>query len=480
MARVCVFVRQAVRVRFAFLLLGLTAAALGASAPDEEAPQLLSRTGGKGALAGWASVAELRKAAAKGDPKACAQLGEMYIAGNGGVARDVARALPLLERAARSGIASAAFRLGMLLDNGDGVAADHPRARAYFRAAAAGGVPLAYYNIAADYASGHGVRRDYVEALAWMILAKQHGAPSDTEARLRSFLVESHARNWIDRAEARAPVIARELEAAPPVAQLPPEAPLVATEASPAVAGQPRPANDESAAGARTRGAPAPRNRRGASPERPGPTREVPLVRPPDAPAAERPASLPAPEAAAGPPVSVVSITGESLEWRDLETLQRDAHLERPTALFALGQLLIDGDKLPADPDRALVLLERSAALGNADAAYRLADLYTHGRIVTFDPKRGFEYMLMAAKRGARTAVYNMGALYANGRGTPQDYTEALAWFTVAEKYGADFGAAAKVRSYLERTAPDQVSVAQRRAAELLREIDAARKASRT
>jgi TPR repeat protein len=184
----------------------------------------------------------------------------------------------------------------------------------------------------------------------------------------------------------------------------------------------------------------------------------------------------PPPEKPSGPPVYVLSINGERLEWPDLDSLERDARHDIAAAQFALGQLLLDGEKIPADTDRALVLLEHAAEHGSIDAAYRLADLYTHGRLVVFDEKRGFTYMLMAARGGARTAVYNMGALYANGRGTPQNYTEALAWFTVAEKLGADFGAAARIRDYLKNTAPEQIAIAQQRAAELQRDIDTAAK----
>ena len=112
---------------------------VAANAPKpaaDSAPVLLSRTGGGGA---WADLKELQQAAAKGNPRAEAQLGELLLRGEG-VARDESRGLALLEKAARAGQSAATFRVGMLLAHGEcGVAKDPTRALAYFRAAAAGG-----------------------------------------------------------------------------------------------------------------------------------------------------------------------------------------------------------------------------------------------------------------------------------------------------------------------------------------------------
>ena len=139
----------------------------------DSAPVLMSRTGGGDS---WADLAELQQAAKKGNPKAETQLGEMLLRGDG-IAKDEARGIALLEKAARAGQSAAAFRIGMLLMNGEsGVAKDPARALAYFRAAAAGGEAEAFFNIGAAYASARGVKRDYAEALGWLILARQHGA----------------------------------------------------------------------------------------------------------------------------------------------------------------------------------------------------------------------------------------------------------------------------------------------------------------
>jgi uncharacterized protein len=193
----------------------------------DSAPVLMSRTAGAGGST-WGSVKELTAAAEKGNPKAQTALGEMLLRGDPqhDVKQDRARALKLLEEAARKGESSAAFRLGMLLDDGDGVPQDRARAMAYFRAAAAGGASEALHNIGAAYASGRGVKRDYAEGLAWLILAKKQGAESAGEAALRAHIQKLKRPEMVTAAEKRAAEIERELAGKSPVEFLPPPGPL--------------------------------------------------------------------------------------------------------------------------------------------------------------------------------------------------------------------------------------------------------------
>lgn len=200
---------------------------------SSSAPILMSRTGGGGG--GWADVKELRAAAEKGNPKAEAQLGEMLLRGDPayGVVQDRARAIELLEKAARKGESSAAFRIGMLLDDGDGLPQDRPRALAYFRAAAAGGATEAFHNIGAAYASARGVKRDYSEGLAWLILAKKRGAESNAEPALRAQMQKLKKPALFTAAEKRAEEIERELTDKKVADLLPPPAAMASTTAAP-------------------------------------------------------------------------------------------------------------------------------------------------------------------------------------------------------------------------------------------------------
>lgn len=188
----------------------------------QSGPVLMSRTGGGGGT--WSTVKELEQAAAKGNPKAEAHLGEMLLRGEE-MPRNDARGVALLEKAARAGESSAAFRLGMLLANGEsGVAKDPIRALAYFRAGAAGGEAEAFFNIGAAYGSARGVKRDYAEALGWLIVAGQRGADASAERSLRTQIAAR--KDWIEKGERRAKEIPQEFAGKKVADFLPPPAPL--------------------------------------------------------------------------------------------------------------------------------------------------------------------------------------------------------------------------------------------------------------
>jgi hypothetical protein len=227
-----------------FLLAGLSAegATPGKkekSSAQDSAPVLMSRTGGGKT---WADLKELEAAAAKGNPQAKTQLGEMLLRGEG-IARNETRGVDLLEQAARAGMSGAAFRIGMLLANGEsGVARDPARALAYFRAAAAGGEKEAFFNIGAAYASARGVTRDYGEALGWLIVARERGAQSPAERELRQ-RIQSRS-DWIARGEQRAKEIAGEFAGKKVTDFLPPPAPLDFPVSAAKSLAPPKPADD--------------------------------------------------------------------------------------------------------------------------------------------------------------------------------------------------------------------------------------------
>ncbi len=200
------------------LALFCTASALAAATPSAQTDTPIKITAAE--RVPWTNLAELESYAANGHLKACAQLGEQLARGDG-VPQDTARALPLLERAARGGIGSAAFRLGMIYDDGQGVPPDRRRALDYFRAAAAAGEAEGFFNVGAAYVGAHSVKRDYTEGLAWLILAAQRGAGADTAQTVRARIQKLRHPEWITAAEARAPAIERELAAAPPASFLP-------------------------------------------------------------------------------------------------------------------------------------------------------------------------------------------------------------------------------------------------------------------
>jgi TPR repeat protein len=418
-----------------FLTLGRVTAFLGIF-PDVFAqdlnPELVSRTGGGVA---WKNLTELTVAATSGNPEACAQLGEQLLRGDR-TPKDGARGLALLEQAARAGVGAAAFRIGMLLDDGEDVSRDRVRALAYFRAAAAGAVAEGYHNVGAAYAGAHGVKRDYVEALGWLILAKKNGVGKDSEEAVRARILKLKRPEWIAAGEERAVAIERELSSASVASYLPPPAPLVYT-GSGATGG------------------------------------DAPLALNP-----VRAASTTAIQTSPEKPLKFVSPTGRSLSWSSLQTLEQAADRNEPVALAALAQILIEGKLAPENISRAVTLLERAAAAGNIDAAQQLADLYTNGSKLPADAAKAFRYNLLAARGGSRQAMYNTGALFTNGLGTERNHIEALAWLTVAKQHGLDPGAEKRLRDFLSKTRPGEIAAAEKRAAELQREIAAAKTSS--
>lgn len=402
----------------------------------DSGPQLVSISAGGSA---WVTIAQLTEAADLGNPKACAQLGEMLVRGTTkDLPRDPKRGLALLEQAARAGDAAAAFRLGMVLEEGDAAEQDWPRAFAYLRAAAVGGVDEAFRNVGVAYSKGRGVKRDYAEALAWFILAQNHDTADSLVEDLRAHLTRLHRPELIAAAERRVPELERELAKTTVAQSLPPPAPFVVTNQAPVklaavIVGK----NAGGRAVAPAAGSTAP---------------SEPLVK-------------------------LIAPTGRVLTWPNLDALQRAADQGDTDALTGLGQILLDGKLLSEDSLRAAAVLERAAQAGSADAAQHLAELYSKGTRINGDDTKAFAYTLQAAKGGVYTAAFNLGALYANGRGTPANYPEALAWMLVAQHYHRDPGSLPRIRDYVTSTQPAEVPLAEKRAAARIKEIDAIRDA---
>ena len=430
---------------------------------QDSAPLLLSRTGGNA----WSNPRELEAAAKNGNPKACAQLGEMLLRGNSDFVKDIPRALTLLELGARAGQPTAAFRLGMLLENGDSVAQDQPRALAYFRAAAAAGSAEALRNIGVAYSTGRGVRRDYAEALAWLILAKKRGTAGTVDDDLRAHVRALGHPEWIAAGEKRAPDLERELAQGDGTKFLPPPAPF--DHPAP-------PSGEQSLSPPAAKLSPPsfsapPESPAGKLSFEPGAAPALPQPTMPTLPPIRGLADGPLPEA----PIKLVLPTGRALSWPGLTALQAAADQGNVDAIAALGQIYLTGQQVPTNPTLAISILERGAKAGSADAAARLAEVYTNGLQAPRDEKRAFTLTLQAAHGGVRTAIYNLGALYANGTGTTADDTEALAWLIVAQHFNLDSGQAARIREYLVKTDAKQIPLAEHRASERVKEIETIR-----
>ena len=186
-----------------------------------DAPPVLVST--KGNAPRWKNVDELKQFALRGDAKACLELANRCLEGDG-VPPDIKEAKVWFERAAQGGLADGWFRLGKIQHDGLDGAKDYAKALEYFTLAARGGIAEAQHNIGAMLVSARGVKRNYVEGLAWFIVAKKNGAASDAEEQVRYRLSRRPAE--IAAAEARAAEISADLanasvrtEIAPPRAE---------------------------------------------------------------------------------------------------------------------------------------------------------------------------------------------------------------------------------------------------------------------
>jgi Sel1 repeat len=116
----------------------------------------------------------LEPRAAHGDRVAQYRLGTLYALGKG-VAKDYARAAPLLHAAAESGLAEAEYDYAVLCEKGYGVAQDPPQAIAWYRKAAAQNNADAELALGYAYAKGIGVDRDMAQAAQWFRSAAELG-----------------------------------------------------------------------------------------------------------------------------------------------------------------------------------------------------------------------------------------------------------------------------------------------------------------
>jgi localization factor PodJL len=153
--------------------------------------------------------AEVRAAAAAGDPAAAYHVANLYAEGRGTL-RDLAQAAAWYQRAADAGMTPALYRLASLYERGQGVPKNVGRAVALYRAAAERGNPGAMYNLAVLVSAGAAGTPDQQSALRWFHAAAEHGVtdgqynlgviyargigvPVDREAAYRWFAIAAAA-----------------------------------------------------------------------------------------------------------------------------------------------------------------------------------------------------------------------------------------------------------------------------------------------
>ncbi len=157
----------------------------------------------------WPGLADLERAANRGDAPAMGAKGRLLASGRL-LPLDPLGAVVWLERAAALGDVDAAHQLGDLYSKGGEIVRDDAKAFAYFLQAAQGGSSVAMVNVGVYFTNGRGTQKDLVKGLAWLIVAKQLGVNVGQEARLRGFLTQ-HRPGDVVKAESLAAELKQEI-----------------------------------------------------------------------------------------------------------------------------------------------------------------------------------------------------------------------------------------------------------------------------
>ncbi|MDR4306763.1 SEL1-like repeat protein [Chelatococcus sambhunathii] len=117
-------------------------------------------------------------------------------------------------------------------------------------------------------------------------------------------------------------------------------------------------------------------------------------------------------------------------------TLRSRAKAGDAAAELEIGDRLLDGRNVPADPAAAARWFEKAAAQGSAPAQHRLGSLYEKGRGVARDVAAARRWYEQAAASGNVRAMHNLGVVHAEGGLGKPDYGAAIVWFRMAAERG--------------------------------------------
>lgn len=155
------------------------------------------------------SLIRQQKAAEQGNADAQAQLGEMYLKGEG-VPRNYEAALSWYNKAAQRGSDYAQFKLGEMFSKGEGMPRDYYQSVVWYRKAAEQGNKFAQGNLGVMYREGQGVPRNDVLSYVWTSIAAANGHEG-AQARLGD-LEKSMATAQIEEAQREAKKMCEEIK----------------------------------------------------------------------------------------------------------------------------------------------------------------------------------------------------------------------------------------------------------------------------
>ena len=140
--------------------------------------------------------------------------------------------------------------------------------------------------------------------------------------------------------------------------------------------------------------------------------------------------------------------------------------------------MYFNGIGVPKDYVEAVKWWRKAAEQGDVFAQYNLGLSYRNGCGVPEDDTEAVKWFRKAAEQGDARAQNMLGAMYHDGDGVPKDDVEAYAWLSlsVAQTNGDE-----DLKEELEKglpelkaaLTPEQLAAAEKRAAELLEQINA-------
>jgi len=129
-------------------------------------------------------------------------------------------------------------------------------------------------------------------------------------------------------------------------------------------------------------------------------------------------------------------MTAAALADDEVALVRRAAEAGLPDAQAMLGQMLLDGNGVAADPAAALGWFVKAAAAQHLMALNMVGRCYDLGWGTAVDKARAAECYCVAAERGLDWAMYNYATLLALGAGVAEDKAAALGWLERAAALG--------------------------------------------
>ncbi|WAW09860.1 sel1 repeat family protein [Oxalobacter vibrioformis] len=107
-----------------------------------------------------------------------------------------------------------------------------------------------------------------------------------------------------------------------------------------------------------------------------------------------------------------------------------------PAAQLQMANMLLDGDGIEPDKDKAVKWVNQSVAQGYAPAMHVLSMMYMTGEGVAKDEEEALKWMRKAADAGSDAAQFNQGLYFQNLSGDRASYMRARFWYTKSAEQG--------------------------------------------